>query len=61
MSTHTTNPEVQLADDLANFYNDPLGFVKYAYPCGARGLLEKHEGPDDWQRDFLVEPTRRRA
>jgi hypothetical protein len=29
--------------------------VKYAYPWGQPGLLERHEGPDDWQRDFLLE------
>ena len=26
------NPEVMLAEDLAGFYADPLGFVMYAFP-----------------------------
>jgi hypothetical protein len=55
MSTPTVSPELQLADDIAAFYADPLAFVKYAYPWGQPGLLEKHDGPDDWQRDFLIE------
>ena len=55
MSTEVAIPELQLAEDISRFYADPLGFVKYAYPWGAPGLLEKYEGPDDWQRDFLIE------
>jgi hypothetical protein len=55
MSPEAASPELQLAEDLSRFYADPLGFVKYTYPWGAPGLLEKNEGPDDWQRDFLIE------
>jgi hypothetical protein len=47
--------ELQLADDIAGFYANPLAFVMYAYPWQQPGLLEKHDGPDDWQRDFLIE------
>jgi len=50
-----SDPELQLAKDIAGFYADPLGFVMYAYPWGKPGLLEHHEGPDSWQRDFLIE------
>jgi len=47
--------ELQLGDDIGKFYADPLGFVKYVYPWGQPGLLEQHNGPDDWQQDFLIE------
>ena len=55
MNAETTSPELQLAQDIAGFYADPLGFVMYAYPWGQPGLLEHHDGPDVWQRDFLTE------
>ena len=48
-------PALQIAEDVQRFYADPLGFVKYAYPWGQPGMLEKHSGPDAWQRDFLIE------
>jgi hypothetical protein len=47
--------QVQLGNDIAKFYADPLGFVMYAYPWGRSGLLQQHEGADAWQRDFLLE------
>lgn len=39
--------------EAAKYKNDPLGFVKWAYPWGKPGLLEKYQGPDAWQADFL--------
>src|SRR5215467_9935132 len=39
----------------ASFRNDPLGFVRWAYPWGKPGPLEKYPGPDAWQADFLEE------
>jgi len=51
----SSSAEIQLGKDISRFYADPLGFVMYAYPWGRPGLLEKHDGPDDWQRDFLSE------
>jgi hypothetical protein len=53
--TPTPSPELQLAADIASFYADPLGFVKYAYPWGRPGPLEKYSGPDDWQQEFLTD------
>lgn len=44
--------EILLADDMARFYADPLGFVLYAYDWGS-GDLKGFDGPDDWQRDVL--------
>ena len=47
--------EIQLWKDIANFYADPLAFVMYAYPWRRPGFLQQHEGPDTWQKDFLIE------
>jgi hypothetical protein len=38
-----------------SFKNDPLGFVLWAYPWREPGPLEKYDGPDKWQADFLRE------
>jgi hypothetical protein len=40
---------------VAQFYSDPLGFVKYAFPWGQRGALEGYSGPDTWQKEALLE------
>lgn len=45
--------ELELADEVAKFYHDPLGFVRFAYPWGEDGALKDHEGPDKWQCEFL--------
>ena len=55
MSTAGQSIDLEIADDLANFYADPLGFVQWAYPWGQRGELERFEGPDTWQADFLAD------
>lgn len=44
-----------LAEDLARFYDDPLGYVMWCFPWGEPGTpLENFDGPRDWQRDFLL-------
>lgn len=46
----------ELADTLADFYEDPLGFVLWVFPWGEEGsALEGETGPRDWQADFLRE------
>lgn len=45
--------ENELIDDVAGFFYDPLGFVRYAYPWGEDGPLKDETGPDEWQSDFL--------
>jgi hypothetical protein len=45
--------DIALAQDMARFYADPLGFVMYAFPWKQPGLLVNHDGPDTWQIDFL--------
>jgi hypothetical protein len=55
MATRTSAIELELHDQIGQFYADPLGFVKFAYPWGEPGPLERYAGPDDWQRDYLIE------
>jgi hypothetical protein len=48
--------ELQLAGEVSQFYDDPLGFVLFAYPWGEAGTrLEDATGPFEWQADFLRE------
>jgi hypothetical protein len=48
--------DVELGRELSKFYADPLGFVMFSYPWGRPGtILEKHSGPDVWQREFLIQ------
>ena len=48
-----TDPRLALAQDISRFYDNPLGFVLYAFPWAKPGFLEAHTGPDSWQTDFL--------
>jgi hypothetical protein len=43
-----------LVDDIAAFYADPLGFVRYAFPWSEPGPLADETGPDDWQCEALT-------
>ena len=43
-----------IADEVKLCYDDPLRFVYLAFPWGKKGtFLEKCEGPDVWQTQFL--------
>jgi len=44
--------ENELLVDIAEFYDDPLGFVYYAFDWG-HGDLTDMDGPDDWQAQQL--------
>lgn len=44
--------EVALMRDMADLADDPLEWVRYAYPWG-EGELTGFDGPDQWQLDFL--------
>lgn len=47
--------DIQLADELQQFYDDPYGYVMFAFPWGVPGTpLENETGPDDNQREFLM-------
>ena len=47
--------EDQLAELVLSCHYDPLKFVQIAYPWGEKGPLQKYDGPDTWQEDFLIE------
>lgn len=45
-----------IAEDLASFTHDPLGYVLWAFPWGKAGTELEHEaGPRAWQRETLEE------
>jgi hypothetical protein len=48
-----TNPELQLADEIARYSSDPLSFVRFAYPWLEFGALQDFPGPRSWQKDVL--------
>jgi hypothetical protein len=47
------HPDLQIAQIVAETYDDPLGFVQLAYPWGEPGELAGFAGPDQWQSAFL--------
>lgn len=49
-----TAAERQLAEDMAGFQKDPLGWVYYSFRWG-QGELAEFEGPDAWQIELLTE------
>lgn len=55
MSGLAPSPERELAKAMADYFTDPLGFVKFAYPWGKPGVLERYAGPDIWQAEYLKE------
>ena len=50
-----SNPDVELADAIAECYSDPLRFVRLAFPWGEEGPLKDFKGPDVWQLELLQE------
>lgn len=40
---------------ILKFRDDPLGFTLWDFHWGRPGILERFEGPDKWQREFLAE------
>lgn len=60
MSKLSAKAEAELAEFIAGFYADPLGFVMAVFPWGeeftadgAPNPLWKKRGPEEWQRDQL--------
>lgn len=53
MSGLAIDHEAQLHDAVAEFYADPLGFVKFAWQWGEPGELQHEAGPDDNQSRIL--------
>lgn len=59
------NPELALAEEVAKYATDPLGFQRFAFPWG-EGALANSKGPRSWQakcsgmiRDHLSDPKTR--
>jgi hypothetical protein len=54
MTTQPSAPvDTGLVERIAEFVDDPLGFVLFAYPWRERGGLQDFDGPDTWQRKLL--------
>ena len=52
----TPTPDELLTLELARYYADPLGFVRFAYPWKQPGTELEHElGPDENQNQFLID------
>jgi hypothetical protein len=47
--------DTDLVEKVAEYVDDPLGFVYFAYPWKERGPLEEYDGPDTWQRELLAD------
>lgn len=46
--------DIELANEIGNFYDNPLGFVLFAFPWGEPGTsLQGFSGPDAWQVQVL--------
>jgi hypothetical protein len=52
-ATPNTAFEEELAEDIAEFYDDAAGFVYYAFAWG-EGELADFDGPDKWQLEQLT-------
>lgn len=51
---HSAKQEMELAEELLSFANDPLGFVMFAYPWGEEGTpLARVKEPRAWQIETL--------
>ncbi|MGH9666217.1 MAG: terminase, partial [Bryobacteraceae bacterium] len=46
---------MELAEEISQFYADPFGFVRFAFPWREPGPLAEYDGPDVWQREVLEE------
>lgn len=53
-SPNDVSPDAELAEFVGQFYADALGFVLACYPWGEPGPLEREDGPDTWQIEFLT-------
>ena len=53
--TSPATPDLALADEVMQFYDDPLGFVRFAYPWREPGELSGEPGPDINQATFLAD------
>lgn len=48
-----SSTDLELADEIAQFYADPLGYVRLAFPWGEEGPLQAYKEPRKWQCEFF--------
>jgi hypothetical protein len=53
MNPLSASADEELVDKVAEYVDDPLGFVYFAYPWKEPGPLEEYDGPDTWQCELL--------
>lgn len=54
VATQAQTTELELIDEIAQCWDDPLRYVMLAFPWGEKGgPLEDQDGPDDWQVEQL--------
>ena len=53
MPSPARNVDLELAERVADYYEDPLGFVRDFFPWGRPGPLQAYQEPDAWQCAFL--------
>ena len=47
--------DLEIADECSLYYDDPFGWVMWAFPWAEQGSeLQNYKGPDVWQREELV-------
>jgi hypothetical protein len=55
-SARMSAQDLDLVNEISQFFDDPLGWVMYAFPWGERGTrLQDFDGPDVWQVEVLDE------
>lgn len=52
-SPYNSVKEAELVDQIGAFYDDPLGFVMFAFDWGKGELEAPYDGPDTWQIEIL--------
>lgn len=53
MASRAPDPLIMLAEDIASFTHDPLGYAMYAFPWEEPGALADVKGPRDWQAEMM--------
>lgn len=55
LRSRATEADAELEEFVGQFYADPLGYVRVAFPWGEPGsVLERYPGPRDWQCEVLA-------
>lgn len=54
MTTRLADIDLELTEEALRFYDDPLGFARWAFPWGEPGPLEHYPGPCPCQEQVLT-------